>query len=141
MNFSKDFNLFEDALVGVRIEDGAAVVTVLCHSVRERQASLLHQTLDDLAKTNQGRVLLDLCGVKALSTACIANLLSLQASCAAMGGKFVVFGLVGPLADSLKQTGVLKQINLADDEDSARRLMSGKKSRPGLMGLFRREAA
>ncbi|MGE3108583.1 MAG: STAS domain-containing protein [Phycisphaerales bacterium] len=141
MNLLKDLNLLEDAFIGVRIEDGAAVATVLCSSVRERQSSILRQTLDHLANSNGGRVLLDLCGVTNLSAACISNILSVQHACDAMGGKFVVFGLVGELADSLRQTGVLKQINLADDEAQARRVLSGKPSRHGLLGLFRRDAA
>ncbi len=141
MNSMKDFNLFDEALVAVRIEDNAAVVTVLCSSVRERQAAVLMTTLQDVANANSGRVLLDLCGVGNLSAACITNLLAVQDCCASLGGKFVVFGLVGDLAASLRGSGVLKQLNLATDETTARLLLAGRKPRSGLFGLFRRQAA
>jgi len=141
MRNAMDFNPFEDAFIGVRIEDGVAFATVRCTIVRERQASILHTTLDELAKSNNGRVLLDLCGVTMISTACISDLLTLQEKCELLGGKFVLYGLGREISESLKQTGVLKKMNLAVEEEGARRLLLAK-PRAGLVrSLFGRKAA
>lgn len=136
------FNPFEDAFVGVRIEDQVAVASVLCSSVRERQASILNQTLQELAARHRGRVLLDLCGVGMISTACIADLLTLQEQCRALGGRFVLFGLAGDLAATLRETGILQKLNVAPDELQARKQQQARNARPGLLrGLIRRKAA
>ncbi|MBC7772185.1 MAG: STAS domain-containing protein [Pyrinomonadaceae bacterium] len=136
------FNPFEDAFVGVRIEDEVAVATVMCSSVRERQAAILQQTLVELAKSHGGRVLLDLCGVGMLSTACIADFLALQEQCKQLGGKFVLFGLASELASTLRTAGVLKNLNLAADEHDARKQLQSAKGKPGFVrNLLRRKAA
>jgi anti-anti-sigma regulatory factor len=136
------FNPFEDAFVGVRIEDQVAVASVRCTSVRERQAAILQQTLEELSKCHGGRVLLDLCGVGMISTACITDLIALQEQCKLLGGKFIIFGLAADLSNSLQSTGILKKLNLAADEQDARKQLRTRIGKPGFVrSLLRRKAA
>jgi anti-anti-sigma regulatory factor len=90
-----------------------AVVTLMCPSVRERQAAVLGRYLGDLCDQVQGRVILEVAGVGSFTCAWINELLAITRRCRAFGGNLVLIGLPERDERVLRSTGLLKHLTLA----------------------------
>jgi anti-anti-sigma factor len=127
----------------VQSEEGSAGVAVIgLPSVRERQAMLMRESLSDIAKRYEGRLLIGLTEVTSLSAAAIADLVMLSGACRRMGGKLVLFGVSRHILDSIRSAGLHRSLDIASDRAEAAEWIRGKPPRTGrLMGLWSRRPA
>lgn len=124
------------SLLFLDVVDGVAVVGVNLPSLRERQAVVLRDRLQEIAEKSDGRLAVSMTDVIDLNSACINALVDVNKACHALGGHLMLFGLRPELRKSFRQTGVDKILPMADDCDRAlktfeKRRWSPFRSRPG----------
>ncbi len=82
-----------DSLFTSTQADHAVIARVKCSNIRERQASVLEEGLGELARSNQGCVVLCVDQIQSATTSWISSLIELSDVCKAMGGFLEITGM------------------------------------------------
>lgn len=96
-----------------------AMVKVRPESLREHQASLLHDELADVVDHSCGRVLLRFSDGAELCASCLSELIHESQRCETLGGRMYVVGLSKPMRRLLKSTGLDQHLHLSKDTAEA----------------------
>lgn len=115
----------------------AAVVSLTCPAIREKQAQTLGRYLRDLSDQVQGRIVLEVAGVGSFSCAWINELLRLTQRCRSMGGNLVLSGMPERDARVLRSTGLLQHLCLMNSRSEAINLLGGCPVAPWRLAVAR----
>lgn len=109
----------EDSFLTINMVAGVAVVDVECQVIRERQASILASRLARLAEEHHGQIAVCLRSVRQLSLATLRDLIEADRLCRSLGGRLAVFSMPVHIQHQLRETGLLKKLNLQRDAAAA----------------------
>jgi anti-sigma B factor antagonist len=105
--------------VGVRETSGISIVDVFGRVTLGEGASLLRDTLRQLAKAGEKKILLNLDGLSYLDSSGIGVLVSSFATLSSLGGKLKLVNLSNRVKDLLLITKLYTVFEVYDDEEAA----------------------
>lgn len=109
----------DSTFVSTEIVNGHLVARLKCEKVAERESAIISGELGGEAAKHAWRVALDMGEVTLLASVGLGSLVTLNKNCKANGGRLVVFGLTGDLADVLKITRLDRVITIVKDREAA----------------------
>lgn len=108
-----------DSLLGSEIHQGVLIAHVQVASIKDRQASILRQSLLALAKERHGRLALDLSNVQDFTCAWINVMLEVTRACRKEDWDLAIFGLKGAARDILQATHLDRKMTFCSDRTEA----------------------
>jgi anti-sigma B factor antagonist len=105
----------------VRLEPAGpvALAVILREKITEHENQPVFGELVKAASGSRYRLAIDLGGVGFLSSAGLGALIALHKTCAAAGGKLVVFGIQDQILSLLKLTQLHRLLTIVDGRDEA----------------------
>lgn len=108
-----------DSLIRTEIHQGVLVAHISIASIKDKQASLLRQSLLTLAKERRGRLALDLSSVNDFTCAWINVMLEVTRACRRENWDLAIFGLKGNARDILRATHLDRKMTICITRDDA----------------------
>lgn len=100
-------------------ENGALTVLALEGNIMQEDVTMLRNRLDDLIHNDRTRIVLDVNGVKYLSSMCLAVIIDMKSKLAAQHGDLKLGGVNQLIRNLFEMTRLIKKIDLYDTVDAA----------------------
>jgi len=115
----------------------AAVVSLTCPAIKDRQAQILGRYLKELAPEVGGRIVLEVAGVGQFACAWINTLIDLTRVCERLGGRLFVQGMPRKDVRVLRATGIDRMIGLVGTRAEAMQQFGGGSCAPWKLAVAR----
>lgn len=105
----------------IQIEPAASfnVAKITCEKVGQREAQVIEAEVKTAAPSKHWRVVMDVSTVTLLASMGLGMLVTLHKTCAAGGGRLVIYGMSNELAGLLKVTHLDKVLKIVKTRDDA----------------------